>query len=99
MIQHKHLFCDRMILITLGKMRKKPTKESIAQSTKLFEQTVKEGGKIVGQYWTMGRYDLVTIIEAKDEKAAIKGLLRWGDMIATETLVAIPREEAIKLVE
>jgi uncharacterized protein with GYD domain len=60
---------------------------------------VKEGNKIIGIYWTLGRYDAFTIVEGKDEKTAMKSLLRWGDMMSTETLVAVPREEAIKLVE
>jgi uncharacterized protein with GYD domain len=59
----------------------------------------KEGGKILGQYWTLGRYDSITIIEGPDEKAAMRAALGWGDLIATETLVAVTREEAIKLVE
>jgi uncharacterized protein with GYD domain len=88
-----------MIFITFGKWRKKPTKEMVAQATKLFEQIVKEGGKIIGQYWLLGRHDVVTIIEGKDEKALMKWGLQWGDLMSTETLVAIPREEAIKLVE
>jgi uncharacterized protein with GYD domain len=88
-----------MIFICLAKWRKKPTKEMIAQASKLYDQMVKEGSKIVGRYWTLGRYDAVTIIEGKDEKTAMKALLRWGDMLSTETLVAMPREEAIKLVE
>lgn len=71
----------------------------IAQATKLFEQMAKEGNKILGQYWTLGRYDAITIIEGKDEKTAMKWLLKWGDMLSTETLVAVPREEAIKLLE
>jgi len=88
-----------MIFITLVRWRKKPTKEMIAQASKLFEQMVKEGSKIVGRYWTLGRYDAIVIIEGKDEKTAMKSLLRWGDMLSTETLVALTREEAIKLVE
>ena len=88
-----------MIFITLAKWRKKPTKETVAQSGKLFEQQVKEGAKILGQYWTLGRYDAVVIIEAKDEKTAMKEALRWGDLISTETMVAVTREEAIKLIE
>jgi len=88
-----------MIFITFGKWRKKPTKEMVAQATKLFEQMVKEGNKIVGQYWTLGRYDAIVIIEGKDEKTAMKWAMRWGDMLSTETLVALTREEAIKLVE
>jgi uncharacterized protein with GYD domain len=88
-----------MIFITLAKWRKKQTKEGIAKSNKLFEQMAKEGTKILKQYWTLGRYDAVVIMEAKDEKSAMKSLLQWGDMISTQTLVAVPREEAVKLVE
>jgi uncharacterized protein with GYD domain len=88
-----------MIFITLSKWRGKQTKEGIARSNKLWEKMVKEGTKILGQYWTLGRYDSVAIIEAKDEKAAMKFLMLWGDSIASETLVAVPREEAVKLVE
>jgi len=88
-----------MIFITLAKWRRKPTKETVAQSTKLFEQMVKEGSKIIGRYWTLGRYDAVVITEGKDEKTAMKSLLRFGDAVSTETLVALTREEAIKLLE
>jgi uncharacterized protein with GYD domain len=88
-----------MIFIALTKFRRKPTKDSLAQASKLFEQMAKEGGKVLGQYWTLGRYDAITIIEGPDEKAAMRAALRWGDMLASETLVALTREEAIKLVE
>jgi len=88
-----------MIFITLGRWKRKTTKESVAESSKLVEQMVKEGGKVLGMYWTLGRYDAVLITEAKDEKAAMKALLRWGDLVSTETLVAVSREEAVKLLE
>ena len=88
-----------MIFICLSKLKAKPTKQSVAQSSKLFEQAVKEGAKIIGLYWTLGRYDSVLILEAPDEKAAMRAALRWGDTLSTETLVAVPREEALKLVE
>jgi uncharacterized protein with GYD domain len=88
-----------MIFIVHGKWRKKPTKEMIAQVNRLFEQMAKEGTKFIGQYWTLGRYDVISIAEGKDEKSLMKTLIRFGDMLSLETLVAIPREEAIKLVE
>jgi uncharacterized protein with GYD domain len=88
-----------MIFISLGKFRKKPTKETFAQGTKLLEHIAKEGAKILAVYWTLGRYDTVLIIEGRDEKAAMKGAARFGDILSTETLVAVPREEAIKLLE
>ena len=46
---------------------------------------------------TLGRYDAVFIIEAPTEKDAMKMLLRRQLMFDTETMVAVPREEAIKL--
>jgi uncharacterized protein with GYD domain len=88
-----------LIFITLCKFKRKPTKESIVESSKLFEKAAKEGGKILGMYWTLGRYDSIVITEEKDEKAAMKSSIRWGDMLSTETLVALPREEAVKLLE
>jgi uncharacterized protein with GYD domain len=48
-------------------------------------------------YWTLGRYDAVSIIEAPTEKDAMKMLLGFQGLIDTETLVAVPREEATKL--
>jgi len=88
-----------MISITLAKWRKRPTKEMVAQSTKLFQQMLEEGNKIIGVYWTLGRYDAVVIAEGRDEKVAMKTLMRWGDMLSTETLVAVSNEEAAKLLE
>jgi uncharacterized protein with GYD domain len=84
----------------LGKFRKKPTKEMIAETSRLIEQGIKEtGGRVLGFYWTLGRYDTVLIIEGKDEKTYMKNVIRFGDLVASETLVAVNREEAIKLIE
>jgi uncharacterized protein with GYD domain len=83
-----------LIVITLAKFRRKPTKEDVP---KLAQNIQGIGGKILSAYWTLGHYDAVVTIEAADEKAAMKALLQFGDFIATETLVAIPRDEATKL--
>lgn len=48
--------------------------------------------------WTLGRYDTVLIFEAANEKEALKTSIDVAEFAATETLVAIPSEEAIKLV-
>jgi uncharacterized protein with GYD domain len=88
-----------LFFIVLGKYRKKPTKETVGNATELFGQLTKEGLKFIGQYWTLGRYDTVSMVEAQDEKTLLKALMRFADVISTETLVALPREEAIKLVE
>jgi uncharacterized protein with GYD domain len=88
-----------MIFIKLCKVRKKLTKESIAEATKVIQRATKEGVKFLNIYYTLGRYDVVTIYEAPDEKTAMRMAMRLGDIESTETLIAVPREEAIKLVE
>jgi len=88
-----------MIFISFGKFRKKPTKEMTSQVSNLMKDMTKEGVKFLGFYWTLGRYDTVVILEAPDEKTVMKQNIKVADFIATETLVAVPREEATKLVE
>jgi len=88
-----------LIFITLAKFKKTPTKKMMAESNKLFNKLTKEGTKILGMYWTLGRYDSIVITQGKNEKAAMKALMRFGDSVSTETLVAVPRKEAVKLLE
>ena len=86
-----------MIFISLGKMRKKPSKELSGQASKMVEEFKKKGIKVLAWYWTLGRYDTVLIFEAASEKEALKSSIEAAEFVATETLVATPREEAIKL--
>ena len=86
-----------MIFVSLGKMRKKPAKETSAQATKMIDEMKKRGIKVLSFYWTLGRYDTVLIFEAASEKDALKVSIDVAEFVAAETLVAIPREEAIKL--
>jgi uncharacterized protein with GYD domain len=89
-----------MRFIHLVKWKKKITKESIAQNLKCMElEAKKEGMKMIAIYWTLGRYDAVAILEAPDEKAAMRMSVRRGDCMAIETMVAIPAEEARKFVK
>jgi uncharacterized protein with GYD domain len=88
-----------LIFITLVKWKKAPSKELQAEmnkGTKMKEELEKQGIKL-NLYWTLGRYDAAWVMEAPTEKEAMKVALVWQDIIETETMVAIPREEAIKL--
>ena len=53
------------------------------------------GGEFKGFYLTMGRYDLVSIIEAPDDESVAKLALVIGSQgaIRTETLRAFPEDE------
>ena len=86
-----------MIFVNLGKFRKKPSKEEAGDTARIVEEFRKKGIKVLNWYWTLGRYDTVFIFEAASEKEALKMSIDIAEWVATETLVAIPREEAIKL--
>jgi uncharacterized protein with GYD domain len=58
------------------------------------------GGKLLGVYVTLGRYDVVEIFEAPDDETAAQILVavtRDGN-VTTETLRAFTREEAEEIV-
>jgi len=86
-----------LIFVSLGKMRKKPDKAMAGNATEMVEDFKKKGINILNWYWTLGRYDTVVVFEAANEKEALKFSLGIAEFVATETLVAIPRQEAIEL--
>ena len=61
----------------------------------------KVGGKLVGEYYTMGKYDGVVIVEAPSDETIMSILL--GDAskgnFRSMTLKAFPVSEAAKIIE
>lgn len=59
------------------------------------EAAARFGANMTQIYWTLGRYDLVTIIEASDERTAAAFTLAIGSAgnVRMETLRAFDREE------
>jgi uncharacterized protein with GYD domain len=84
-----------MRFITLVKFKKK---DFVAENLKMIEEESKKGINYLSINWTLGRYDAVAIFEAPDEKVAMQMALRRADFLDLETMVAIPAEEARKLV-
>lgn len=87
-----------MIFISLLRSKKSGSEAGIDQETKMLGSLKKKGIKILSYYWTLGRYDAVFIFEAPTEKDAMKLAIEFGEAVTVETMVAIPREEAIKLI-
>jgi uncharacterized protein with GYD domain len=85
--------------VALVKFKKHQTKAVVAENLKRVEADTKEGIKWHGIYWTLGRYDAVAVFEAPSEQVAMKMAIRRGENMNIETLVAVPVEEARKLVE
>jgi len=59
----------------------------------------KHGAKTLGTYWTLGRCDVVVLSDCPDVKAHMALAMRFAEMVSTESLVAVPAEEASKLIE
>jgi uncharacterized protein with GYD domain len=86
-----------LFFVMLAKDKVKPTKENTGQATKILGEMKKQGIKVMGFYWTLGRYDDIIIFEAPSEKDAMKLAIAVKEYVNSETLVAIPREDALKL--
>ena len=89
-----------MRFISLVRFKEKPTKASVEQNLKCIKyEATKEKMKVIDYYWTLGRFDAVVIMDAPNEKAALNFAFRRGECMSIETLVAIPAEDARKLVK
>ena len=91
------------VYIILGKY----TKEGISkikespmryEAAKKVAQSV--GGEIKNLYYTMGRYDFLSAVEAPNNEAMMQILLAIGSggAVSTETLVAIPAEKGAEII-
>jgi uncharacterized protein with GYD domain len=89
-----------MYFIVLIKWKDLPTEKLLAGMNRVSKtiDELEQKGITITLYWTLGRYDSVAIMEAPSEKVALKLLIGFRDIVDTETMTAISREEAIKLV-
>jgi len=72
--------------------------ESLKEGPGLIESF---GVKIRQLVFTLGRYDLVAIVEAPDADAVAKAFLSWSSkgLLRTETLTGFTAEKMIELVQ
>ena len=68
-------------------------RERVEEGERIVEEA---GGRLIGVYVTLGRYDVVEIFEAPDDVVAMEVLMNLNRYGAeqTETLRAFTREEA-----
>jgi uncharacterized protein with GYD domain len=79
----------------------KNVKDTVKRA-KSFEGAIeKAGGKSLGLYYTMGRYDFVAIVEAPNDEAIASVLYNTGSLgnVHTETLKAFSTDEAANIIE
>ena len=85
-----------MFFVVLAKLKGKIS-PAFMQSTEKALKSPPTGLKIHNVFWTLGQYDFIIIYEAHNEKAAIKMGTEWVEFCDTQTLVAVPNEEAKKM--
>ena len=90
--------------VTLNKLTDKGIqtfKDSPSRLDDFKKSLQKAGGKLLGFYLTLGRYDAVFVIETPSDEAMAKLALDIGSKgnVRTETLRAFSEDEYRKLVE
>jgi uncharacterized protein with GYD domain len=76
-------------------------RDTLDRSERVAEAAEKYGARFEQIYWTVGPYDIITILEAPDEESATALLLEIGSMgnIRSTTLLAFDRDEMRGIIE
>jgi len=85
------------IFVTLWRIAPGQLKEATRQGSKTLAAPPK-GVKVLATYFTFGRSDAIWIYEAPNEEAAFK-LVAGITAAKSETMLAIPREKGLSLIE
>jgi len=75
-------------------------KDSPSRADAFIQLAQKLGIQVKGMYWTVGHYDLVTILEAPNDEVATAALLTVGALgnVRSQTLRAFSAEEMGKII-
>ena len=79
----------------------KTIKENPARIKEVDHEVEAQGAKVLAQYATLGQYDFVNIVEAKDDASIARISVDLGarGTVQIETLPAIPLNEFILMVK
>lgn len=79
---------------------RKNVKRSVERAEDIRKQNEARGFKVIGMYWTQGRYDLISLVVAPSEEAMVAGLFNIAEAgnVVSETLRAFTAEEMQKIV-
>lgn len=73
----------------------KGVKDTVKRAKDIRRLNEERGFRVIGTYWTQGRYDLVSIVEAPAEEAMVAGLFNIAEAgnVHSETLRAFTDAE------
>jgi uncharacterized protein with GYD domain len=78
---------------------RKSVRDTVKRAAEVRKRNEERGFKILGQYWTMGTYDLVAVVDAPSDEAVMAGMLGIAEAgnVSSETLHAFTEEEMEKI--
>ena len=84
-----------IVLYRFTREGRKNVKETVKRAEEVRKQNEARGFKVLGHYWTQGRYDLVAVVDAHSEEAMVSGLFNIAEVgnVASETMRAFTAEE------
>ena len=88
-----------IVLYRFTEQGRKNVWRTVERAEEVRKQTEARGFKVVGMYWTQGRYDLVTIVDAPSEEAAMASMFNIAEAgnVTSESLRAFTAEEMRKI--
>ena len=84
-----------VVLYRFTDQGRKNVKETVRRAAEVRKRNEERGFKVLGHYWTTGRYDLVTVVDAPSEEAMAAGLMGIAEAgnVSSETLRAFTDAE------
>ena len=84
-----------IVLYRFTDQGRKNVKETVKRAAEVRKRNEERGFKVLGHYWTTGRYDLVTVVDAPSEEAMAAGLMGIAEAgnVSSETLRAFTDAE------
>ncbi len=84
-----------VVLYRFTDQGRKNVKDTVKRAAEVRKRNEERGFKVLGHYWTTGRYDLVTVVDAPSEEAMAAGLMGIAEVgnVSSETLRAFTDKE------
>ncbi len=84
-----------VVLYRFTEQGRKNVKDTVRRAAEVRKRNEERGFKVLGHYWTTGRYDLVTVVDAPSEEAMAAGLMGIAEAgnVSSETMRAFTDAE------
>ena len=90
-----------VILVNWTDQGIKNVKDSVRRAEAFETAIEKAGGKSIGLYYTLGKHDMIAVVQAPNDETIASSLYSAGSLgnVRTETLRAFSISEAAKVIE